>query len=37
MYRPHLEIRHIEDWPTDDEGQLRPLEEAHDFYIKCKF
>ena len=28
------EINHIEGWPTDNEGQPRPIEEAHDFYIK---
>lgn len=28
------EIKHIEGWPTDREGQPRPIEEAHDFYIK---
>ena len=28
------EIKHIEGWPTDHEGQPRPIEEAHDFYIK---
>lgn len=28
------EIKRIEGWPTDHEGQPRPIEEAHDFYIK---
>ena len=28
------EIKYIEGWPTDNEGQPRPIEEAHDFYIK---
>ena len=28
------EINHIEDWPADENGDPRPIEEAHDFYIK---
>jgi len=28
------EIKHIEGWPVDDEGQPREIETAHDFYIK---
>jgi|TARA_R100000482_G_C5048781_1_gene111709 hypothetical protein len=28
------EVKHIEDWPADEEGEPRDLAHAHDFYIK---
>ena len=28
------EIKEIEDWPADEEGEPRDLRHAHDFYIK---
>jgi hypothetical protein len=28
------EIKEIEDWPADEEGEPRDLAHAHDFYIK---
>ena len=28
------EIKHIEDWPTDEEGAPRDIKSAHNFWIK---
>lgn len=28
------EIKHIEGWPTDHEGQPRDLEHAHNYWVK---
>ena len=28
------EIKHIEDWPVNESGELRELYEAHDHFIK---
>ena len=28
------EVKHIEDWPADEEGEPRDLAHAHNFYIK---
>tara|TARA_R100000353_G_scaffold41361_1_gene32705 strand:+ start:1301 stop:1573 length:273 start_codon:yes stop_codon:yes gene_type:complete len=28
------EIKHIEDWPVKESGELRELYEAHDYFIK---
>ena len=28
------EVKHIEDWPADEEGEPRDLAHAHNFWIK---
>ena len=28
------EIKHIEDWPVDHEGQPRDIDDAYDHYVK---